>query len=165
MDTVTEKKEESVNTAQDVPVQAEDVQAQVKASDTETQKVDVGYYLRRVAQLSAFFLEKDRTAVQREVEIRWIELEQEFEFYKRTGKEGEYHPYRETALKQGFTNMSGSSHVLDPKAYLYIAMIKDRLIQLLCFSCVTPEFVAFFKLSNPTWFKQGGMFTLIVNSF
>jgi hypothetical protein len=174
MDTVMHTFVEAVQ-VQAVQVQAVQVQdeqaVQVQAvpgvetpSETKT-ALDLAYYQRRVAQLSAFFLDKDRTAVRREVEIRWKELEQEFEFYQRTGKMGKYIPARDHALKQGFTVMSGSTHALDPKAYLYIAMIKERMIQLLCFSFVTPEFVAFFKLSNPTWFKQGGMFTLIVNSF
>jgi hypothetical protein len=54
-----------------------------------------------------------------------------------------------------------------PRASLYIAMIKNRLIRGLYggTNAYNKEFLSFFMQANPTWFKKGGKFAEISQKF
>jgi hypothetical protein len=79
-----------------------------------------------------------------------------------------YSSWRGEAIQNAFEFLSGRGHVLDPKGTLFLAMIKDKILQHLIYEKDWNKKVSLlkaFKAENPTWFKTGGTFTLLTQPF
>jgi len=120
------------------------------------------YYHNKVVQLEATLTSEQilSTILTVRSHFDFFEL-RDFPFFQSNG-----HVDTKSSIQEGFELMAGKHHLMDPRATLYIAMVKNRLIRGLYggTNAYNKEFLNFFMLANPTWFKPG-KFTEITQKF
>lgn len=153
--------------AEQVPEQVPEFKAPLLPCDRITEE-EFDFYEEKKKQLRATLTDEEYLSAFGTARSHFNFFEQnEFPFYQRNGHLTTPMTMDGNSIQIGFKIMAGQHHKMDPRAVMYIAMIKDRLIKQLAHGSdgYNKEFLNFFMWANPTWFKAGGKFTEITKKF